>query len=130
MAGLSPFVFYGLIITVVVLLGVLVLLTVIDIQHERRNKPLKKYYREWPMCWGRGVMLGFDTTMAKNQKEASAERPKSAYIAWDVAEKSKLGYYDAVVVVPEHLVDLPDKELAHWFDSKSKRWLRKRNEFI
>lgn len=91
----------------------------------------RKYYREWLICHGWGVMLLYDTTFAKTRAEAAqGEAPRFAYIPWENARIFPLGYYEVVVRVPEHLLELSDEELAHWFDSKKREWLDKRQEFI
>jgi hypothetical protein len=65
-----------------------------------------RFYREYLMQCGWGVMLGYDTVDAPNQKTAAQIRPRGAY-----ASKDK-GYCEKVIEIPQELLHLSDDELS------------------
>ena len=84
------------------------------------NRKPKKYYREWLMCWGWGVMMGYDTTWNTSVRKAAKGEPQNAYTCWDYAKRNPLGYYECVERVKDEHLDLSDEELFKIYGTKKK----------
>lgn len=69
----------------------------------------KRYYREWLSSWGWGVMLSFDTVMAKNKKEAS--EPVGGMYAYDQS-------FETIKKVEKKHLHLSDYELSKIYGYK------------
>lgn len=62
----------------------------------------KRYYREYLSCWGWGVMLAYDTMMAKNKKEASKFPQRHPYC----------DSFELITEVKKEHLRLSDEELS------------------
>ncbi len=70
----------------------------------------KKYYREWLGCCGWGVMLNYDSIIAKNKKKASQSKPNNMY----ACDKS----FEIIKKIKEIHLEFTDKELSHIYGNQ------------
>lgn len=69
----------------------------------------KKYYREWLSTHGWGVMISYDTVMARSKREANS--PVSGMYAADQS-------FELIMRVPKKHLNMTDEELSKIYGVK------------
>ena len=69
----------------------------------------KKYYREWLSCHGWGVMISYDTVMARSKREANS--PVNGMYAADQS-------FELIMRVPKKHLNMTDEELSKIYGVK------------
>jgi hypothetical protein len=78
----------------------------------KREKLLKKYYREYTGAWGWGVMEAYDTVWAHSRKKAIQKSMRSRY------GRDNKAALDFIVEVPKSELNLTDEELSKIYGAK------------
>jgi hypothetical protein len=78
----------------------------------KKEKPLKRYYREYTSECGWGVMEAYDTVWSKSKKEAIQKPMRSRY------GRDNEAALDYIIEVPKDQLSLSDEELSKIYGAK------------